>query len=254
MVCAEFCEACRGCAHALVDYFARMRVLETFADHPDLHARHRFTEALGIRLHDRLLLPVIQTVAAGEYFQKLRVVRDVCRDRPNVIHGGFQPRDTGERHEPVGGFHAHGSRPAGRDAYRARLIGTEGHVDLARNDECGATGRGTARRVIRVVRVVHETRAGGRATAVHTQVLAYRFAGDGAACIQHPGHDTRVELRLQAFEERGAIHHRHVGDEHVVLHRHAFTVQRSGCGAWNLRFYVPGPERVLVRLRKMKCA
>ena len=56
--------------------------------------------------------------------------------------------------------------------------------------------------------------------------LAVRLAYDGAAGIENARDDGGVDVGNVALERRGAVHHRHAGQAHVVLEHDTLARQR----------------------------
>src|SRR5262249_57868252 len=115
----------------------------------------------------------------------------------------------------------------------------------------GAAGGRAAGRVPRVARVGGGAGGAGVAAAREAEVLAVRLADDGAARVEDARHDGGVDVGDISLEGRGAVHHRHAGQAHVVLEGDLLARELPRRRALHFRLVVPGVVLVLLALRPM---
>jgi hypothetical protein len=87
------------------------------------------------------------------------------------------------------------------------------------------------------------------AAAGQAEVFAGGLAENGRSGIQQPGGDGGVVGGHEAFQRRGAVHHRHSGQRDVVLKRHGAASQLAGRGTLHFALVIPGIERIFFAVR-----
>src|SRR5215471_5612569 len=97
-----------------------------------------------------------------------------------------------------------------------------------------------------IVWIEHRTGIGGVAAAGEAEVLALGLSHNFAAGIQNAGDNGGIELRCVSLQHRGAIHHRHARDTHIVLDSDALACQNASRSAFDGAFLIPGVQRVLL--------
>ena len=204
-------------------------------------------ERLDVAADLRAALARIEFVRAGDRLEQQRVVGDIRRHRPARIERDLQRPDARIGNETEGGLETDDAAMARRDADRAGLIAADRHVDVARRHQRGAARRRAAGRISALARVVHRSGRARVAAAGDAVIFAHGLAGDLAAGIEDARDDRGVDLRHVAVEKRGADHHRHAGEAHIVLERDTPARELAGVARPDRRFHVPGAMRILRR-------
>ena len=110
---------------------------ESLLHDADLETVDALAEGLRVRSRERRVLPRVEAVGPGDYFQEQSVVCHGGGHRPGVVERQLNRHDPGVRDKPMGRLHAVDAAEGGRNAYGSALIATECHIHLAGGHERG---------------------------------------------------------------------------------------------------------------------
>ena len=123
-----------------IDLRHRLRMAEALFDDRDPQSAGASAQRLAIGLCRGAVLPRVEAVGAGQYFEQQRIVLDRRGHRAGVVQCQLDRHDAGVGHEPMGRLHAIDAAERGRDADRPALVAAQCHRHLARSDH-GCTSR-----------------------------------------------------------------------------------------------------------------
>lgn len=198
--CAELLVLLDGRAHGLFDL--RVHALdEVLLRQANLEALDVLDEGLRVVRHLCGARRGVHLIVARNDVEQVRAVRDVARQRADLVKRGRIGDEAVARDAAVRRLHADDAAERSRLADGSARIGAERPDGRTSGDGCGAAARGTARHAVEVPRVVRHVVGRVLRRAAHGEFIHVDLAEDDGILGLDLRHDRRIVRRHEVLED-----------------------------------------------------